>query len=271
MADDGRICVDSKQSVLKIHEKLRKEVHKIAEKKSWSAEQKEEFEKKILELYKESVEETVQANVVVGGQDWNNVSQSEDSSISVVREELEPLNRDRVEQVFAICSELEDLMKDTTFKRKNYPQQITEGIKKILQSKKELLEKYQPATKSDSILSSFNFLTSDFDDCIQRLQSLSSEVSQLSKSIPELHGKVLRLQEVVQNHKVMQKSETDAVLFGRDSNSDANSLPSSGEVPISQGDQTNEQLNSKDFIWWGSSKRKSNPPQRLDPSNNSQV
>ena len=67
----------------------------------------------------------------------------------------------------------------------------------------------------------------------------------------------------------MQKSETDAVLFGRDSNSDA--LLPSGEVPISQGDQTNEQLNSKDYIWWGSSKRKSNPPQRLDPSNNSQV
>ena len=53
--------------------------------------------------------------------------------------ELEPLNRDRVEQVFAICSELEELMKDTTFKRKHYPQQITEGIKKILQSKRELL------------------------------------------------------------------------------------------------------------------------------------
>lgn len=50
MADDGRVCVDSKQSVLKIHEKLRKEVHEIAEKKSWSAEQKEEFEKKILEV-----------------------------------------------------------------------------------------------------------------------------------------------------------------------------------------------------------------------------
>ena len=68
----------------------------------------------------------------------------------------------------------------------------------------------------------------------------------------------------------MQKSETDAVLFGRDSNSDA-LLPSSDEVPISQGYQTNEQLNSKDYIWWGSSKRKSNPPQRLDPSNYSQV
>ena len=39
-----------------------------------------------MKLYKESVEETVQANVVIGGQDWNNVSQSEDSSISVVRE-----------------------------------------------------------------------------------------------------------------------------------------------------------------------------------------
>lgn len=40
----------------------------------------------LVKLYKESVEETVQANVVIGGQDWNNVSQSEDSSISVVQE-----------------------------------------------------------------------------------------------------------------------------------------------------------------------------------------
>ena len=40
----------------------------------------------IVKLYKESVEETVEANVVIEGQDWNSVSQSEDSSISVVRE-----------------------------------------------------------------------------------------------------------------------------------------------------------------------------------------
>lgn len=66
----------------------------------------------------------------------------------------------------------------------------------------------------------------------------------------------------------MQKSETDAVLFRRDSDA---LLPSSSEVLISQGDQTNEPLNSKDYIWWGSSKRQSNPPKRLDPSNNSQV
>ena len=53
--------------------------------------------------------------------------------------EMEPINRDKVAQVFAICSELEDLLKDTTSKRKNYPQQITEGIKKILQCRKEML------------------------------------------------------------------------------------------------------------------------------------
>ena len=50
MADEGRVCVDSKQSVLRIHEKLKKEVHGIAEKKSWSTKQKEEFEKNLLEV-----------------------------------------------------------------------------------------------------------------------------------------------------------------------------------------------------------------------------
>ena len=50
MADEGRVCVDSKQSVLRIHEKLKKAVHGIAEKKSWSTKQKEEFEKNLLEV-----------------------------------------------------------------------------------------------------------------------------------------------------------------------------------------------------------------------------
>ena len=53
--------------------------------------------------------------------------------------EMEPLNGDRVAQVFTLCSELEDLFKDTTSKRKKYPQQITGGIKSILQRQKELL------------------------------------------------------------------------------------------------------------------------------------
>ena len=50
MADEGRVSVNSKQTVLRIHEKLKKEVHQIAEKKSWTAKQKDEFEKRLLEV-----------------------------------------------------------------------------------------------------------------------------------------------------------------------------------------------------------------------------
>lgn len=50
MADEGRVSVNSKQTVLVIHEKLKKEVHQIAEKKSWTVKQKDEFEKKLLEV-----------------------------------------------------------------------------------------------------------------------------------------------------------------------------------------------------------------------------
>lgn len=50
MAEDGRICVESKQIVLNVHEKLRKEIHEIAVRKSWSEEQKIEFEEKLCEV-----------------------------------------------------------------------------------------------------------------------------------------------------------------------------------------------------------------------------
>ena len=50
MADEGRVSVNTKQTVLIIHEKLKKEVHQIAEKKSWTVKQKDEFEKKLLEV-----------------------------------------------------------------------------------------------------------------------------------------------------------------------------------------------------------------------------
>lgn len=50
MADEERVSVNSKQTVLVIHEKLKKEVHQIAEKKSWTVKQKDDFEKKLLEV-----------------------------------------------------------------------------------------------------------------------------------------------------------------------------------------------------------------------------
>lgn len=53
--------------------------------------------------------------------------------------EMEPLNRDRLAQVLEICSDLEDLIRDTAGKRKKYPQQIEEGVNQILQRRKEML------------------------------------------------------------------------------------------------------------------------------------
>lgn len=54
MAEDGRISVESKQIVLNVHEKLRKEIREIAVRKSWSEEQKKEFEEKLCEVGRSS-------------------------------------------------------------------------------------------------------------------------------------------------------------------------------------------------------------------------
>ncbi|RMX39855.1 hypothetical protein pdam_00013468 [Pocillopora damicornis] len=181
MADDGRVSVNSKQTVLRIHDKIKKEVHEIASKKSWNSQQKEEFERKLLELYKESVEETIKENVTIGGQAWDNVGESEASSSSLLQEEMEPLNRDRITEVLQICSELDDMIRDTTQKRKKYPQQIVEGVSNILQSHKEFLENYQPVIKSNLLSGGSNVITPDLEECIQRLQGAASDVMQLSK------------------------------------------------------------------------------------------
>ena len=52
---------------------------------------------------------------------------------------MEPLNRDRLAQVLTICSDLEDLIRDTARKRKKYPQQIEQAINKILQQRRQML------------------------------------------------------------------------------------------------------------------------------------
>ena len=52
---------------------------------------------------------------------------------------MEPLNRDRLAQVLAICSDLEDMVRDTAGKRKKYPQQIEQVVNKILQQRREML------------------------------------------------------------------------------------------------------------------------------------
>ena len=88
------------------------------------------------------------------------------------------------------------------------------------------------------------------------------------QSFPELHSKADRLQQVVQSHKAMQKSETDAVLFGRESESEG-AQTSSRDTSISHGDQHIGSINSMDFMWWGGPKRKSKPPGRFNASNNS--
>lgn len=52
---------------------------------------------------------------------------------------MESLNRDRLAQVLAICSDLEDLIRGTAGKRKKYPQQIEEVLNRILQRRREIL------------------------------------------------------------------------------------------------------------------------------------
>lgn len=209
----------------------------------------------------------MQENVVIGGQSWDNSGQLEDSSSSLLQEEMEPLNRDRITEVLQICSDLEDMIRDTTQKRKRYPQQVVEGVSNILQSQKEFLEHYQPVIKSNLLSGGTSVITPDLEECIQRLQATASDVMQLSKSFPELHSKAERLRQAVHSHQAMQECETDGVLFALENKNET--LNSSSTEPAVMRDEENtETLKLVDFLWWGGEKRRSRPPVRFDASLN---
>ncbi|KAK3735830.1 hypothetical protein QZH41_019931 [Actinostola sp. cb2023] len=214
MADDSKVWVENQTIVQRIHQKLKKEISEIAKSKSWSVEKAQAFETSFLELYKDVIQETVKSNVSVSGKEWVDEpieTQSETTAHTV----QEPVNKERLKEVNDMWSSLEDLIKETTGKRKKYPPIITNSMKTILQCKVELLETYSPAVKSETIQHSHVENKQDKAECIQRLQDVIEEQARLSKTFPDLQDKVEGLHQAISTHQGMEASETDAVLFGK--------------------------------------------------------
>ncbi|KAK3714375.1 hypothetical protein QZH41_020613 [Actinostola sp. cb2023] len=244
MADDSKVWVENQTIVQRIHQKLKREISEIVEAKSWSVEKAQAFEKILLELYKDVIQETVKSNVSVSGKEWVDEpieTQSETTAHTV----QESVNKERLKEVNDMWSSLEDLIRETTGKRKKYPPIITNSMKTILQCKVELLETYSPAEKSETIQHSHvenkqgtciehsNNTTiqhshvenkQDKAEYIQRLQDVIEEQARLSKIIspmfqpqtfPGLQDKVEGLHQVISTQQEMEASETDAVLFGK--------------------------------------------------------
>ncbi|KAK3714384.1 hypothetical protein QZH41_020612, partial [Actinostola sp. cb2023] len=138
MADDSKVWVENQTIVQRIHQKLKREISEIVEAKSWSVEKAQAFEKRFLELYKDVIQETVKSNVSVSGKEWVDEpieTQSETTAHTV----QELVNKERLKEVNDMWSSLEDLIRETTGKRKKYPPIITNSMKTLLQCKVELL------------------------------------------------------------------------------------------------------------------------------------
>lgn len=52
---------------------------------------------------------------------------------------IEPVNKERLKEVNDMWTSLEDLIRDTTSKRKNFPPKITDTITNVLHNKVEIL------------------------------------------------------------------------------------------------------------------------------------
>ncbi|KXJ24789.1 uncharacterized protein LOC110247206 [Exaiptasia diaphana] len=211
MAEDSKVWVENQKIVQSIHQKLKKELSQIAKAKSWSVEKTEAFEKSLNELYKDVIQESVKSNVSVNGKEWVDELNTTQTTAKPVQE---PVNKERLKEVNNMWMSLEDLIRDTTSKHKTYPPKITQTMTNVLRSKVELLEKYSPVVKSDTIETS-RPTCQDESDCTQRLQAAMTEQALLTKKFPSLQTKTEDLHQAMITHKEMQDSETDAVLFGK--------------------------------------------------------
>ncbi|XP_031560972.1 uncharacterized protein LOC116296980, partial [Actinia tenebrosa] len=218
MADESKIWVEKQQTVLKIHQKLKKEISNIANAKSWDNEKKKDFEKSLFELYKDAIEESVKRNVSVNGKDWVDEPAQAAHETTSCQEQMEPLNVERKREVNDMWSALEELLRETTKKRKEYPPLITEAVKNVLQYKVQIVDAYNPSLKTDAIQSTAVNIAEDVE-CNQRLKQAIEDLTEISKAFPELQSKLDNLGQALATHKAMESSEVDAVLFSKNKTS----------------------------------------------------
>ncbi|XP_032237210.2 kinetochore-associated protein NSL1 homolog [Nematostella vectensis] len=207
MADETRISVASRQLPNRILEKLRREMHKIAQSKSWDNDTKKKFEGKLLELYKDTVEDSVKRNVAVENPSTVDSEEKEAKKKAEKKKRLE---------LIEMWTEVEELIRSTTSKRKVYPPKVVAAIDTMLRSKVQVVEEYHPSIRSEPLPSSSSVSEKDVDEFTSALTTAGHDLSSLSKDFPQLKGKLEAMLEAIRLQKGMETRETDAIVFGAD-------------------------------------------------------
>lgn len=105
------------------------------------------------------------------------------------------------------------------------------------------------ATKILGLVHCFNNIVT-----IQYIFILPIFSSLFLQSFQDFQEKVLRLQQAIQCHNVLQKNETDTILFGRDNNDIDISTPQKIETNTSES-------NIENITWFEGPQKKSQPEQ----------
>ncbi|XP_028398753.1 uncharacterized protein LOC114522292 [Dendronephthya gigantea] len=201
---ENQMKIDA-ETLSALHKKLKDNMKKKAKDDN----ETEDFISSLLELYEDTVEILVRENVVI-------CENKSELATSDVKQEMEPLDKERAKEVNEMCAKSEDLLVSTIKKRKIYPQKIKEGLQLKNDSEMKNLQNVENRIKekeNDADSTDVQFDIPDCDDSLPRLKSACGDLAQFSKSLSDVTENLERQNTVKTLKLKMESNELHRALF----------------------------------------------------------
>ncbi|XP_033640950.1 kinetochore-associated protein NSL1 homolog [Asterias rubens] len=199
-ASETRISCFSKRSQDEANERVFSAINDVIGKNAiWSEEQRDRLRRRFREIYKSTLHE----NSTVDGQSWAEAADDLDTT-----KEFEPIDLKTKADAEEIATELDTLIVDTMGKRKVYPPRLTQQVAKKLRCLHTAVEQFKPVLEKAIEDHSPIVSLEDENSITTRASSASTQISTLSRLLPDLGEKSDRLQEAVNIHNSLASNKT---------------------------------------------------------------
>ncbi|XP_072169342.1 uncharacterized protein [Diadema setosum] len=169
-------------------------------------EYEDDFRERIKQRFKEVYENALHYNVSVEGQTWSQAMEEGN-----VTKDYEPVDVELRKDVDAKALRLDELLVETTAKRREMPPKITQEITKRMEHLRHSAEQYTPVMNELEVDTS-SFPSQVLSNDARLLEESGEAVARLSRDLPLLEDKASRLHEAHEMKSSMHGSRVYKVL-----------------------------------------------------------
>ncbi|XP_051868581.1 kinetochore-associated protein NSL1 homolog isoform X2 [Pristis pectinata] len=144
-------------------------------------------------------ETAVQENILINGMLWQEVSEEEDLRYGNGIKNLD--------------DDLDECIKETTSKRKQFPRKIIGHLAKTMKAERELLKLYQPAVNMQMKMEVHPEQVSKETEIMKTTSNISQDMSDAMKDLPVFMEKAQGLLQTLSLAPVVKQSQTNKTVF----------------------------------------------------------